>query len=235
MFFRKPKVEWNIINDKDNNLVNLYMTIAEKFDEFCETISWYIKSRKQHEILKEYIKTVEVTNIPDVKRAARYYYLVKCSFNNNPQGTFSKNSADWIPDVFKEDLKQSRRHLEGIMVENLDFRTLIDKYEPKENDLWYLDPPYFVAAKRKDYYIHTLQHDDHLDLLHICNRINDAGGKCMLSYDDDKNVHKLYKRYNIEAIPVIYAGQTSKREYKNELVISNYTQPTIQENLFDGV
>jgi len=28
MFFRKKKVEWNIINDKDNNLVNLYLMEA---------------------------------------------------------------------------------------------------------------------------------------------------------------------------------------------------------------
>ncbi len=238
MFFRKARADWTVVNDKDNNLVNLYMSIAEKFDEFCECIRWYVKSRTQHQLLKKYIidisSEVDISNIPDVKRAARYYYLVKCSFNNNPQGTFSKNSGDWNPSTFIEDLKLSRRHLDGIVIENLDFRTLVEKYIPSSDDLWYIDPPYFVAAKRKDYYIHTLQHDDHLDLLNICDRINDAGGKFMVSYDDNDNVHELYKQYNIEAIPVIYAGQTTKREYKNELVITNYSQPTIQENLFDG-
>ena len=234
MFFRKAKVEWNVVNDKDNNLVNLYICIAEKFDEFCEMISWYIKSRKQHKVLKEYIKDTKTEEIPDVKRAARYYYLVKCSFNNNPQGTFSKNSGDWSPDVFAEDLKQSRRHLKDVVVENLDFRTLVDKYEPKKTDLWYIDPPYFVASKRKDYYIHTLQHDDHLDLLDICDRINNVKGRFMVSYDDNENVYELYKKYNIEKIPVIYAGQTTNREYKNELVITNYSQPNIQHSLFDG-
>ena len=34
MFFRKARADWTVVNDKDNNLVNLYMSIAEKFDEF---------------------------------------------------------------------------------------------------------------------------------------------------------------------------------------------------------
>ena len=238
MFFRKKKVEWNIINDKDNNLVNLYITLAEDFESFCEHIKWYIKSRTYHELIKEYVSTykspVQPTDIPDAKRAARYYYLVKCSFNNNPQGTFSKNSADWNTDVFVKDLRISRKYLNNVTVENLDFRVLVDKYIPKEGDLWYLDPPYYVASKRKDYYIHTFGNNDHLDLFTICNKINDAGAKFMVSYDDNKNVHILYKNYRIEKIPVIYAGQTTKREYKNEIVVTNYEPPAVQETMFDG-
>ena len=189
-----------------------------------------------HQLLKIWIsdKNIEKNTMPDVKRAARYYYLVKCSFNNNPQSSFSKNSSDWNTELFIKDLEISRHYLENVVVENLDFRVLVDKYSPREYDLWYLDPPYMIATKRRDYYIHTLEDVDHLELLDICNIINKAGGKFMLSYDDDKKVHELYKEYNIEKIPVIYAGQTSRREYKNELVISNYTQPAIQEKLFDG-
>ena len=56
----------------------------------------------------------------------------------------------------------------------------------------------------------------------------------MVSYDDNKNVHILYKDYRIEKIPVIYAGQTTKREYKNEIVITNYEPPSVQETMFDG-
>ena len=238
MYFRKKKCEWNVLNDKDNNLVNLYMTLAEEFDAFCHHIKWYIKNRTQHQLMKEYISnykpTVDPVDIPDVRRAARYYYLVKCSFNNNPQGTFSKNSSDWNTELFIKDLAISRKHLENVVIENLDFRELVNKYYPRIDDLWYLDPPYMIATKRKDYYIHTLDFYDHLDLLEICNIINSAGGMFMVSYDDDEKVHELYAEYNIEMIPVIYAGQTRKREYKNELVITNYKQPAIQEQLFEG-
>ena len=36
MFFRKRKADNNILNDKEKNLVNLYMCVAEHFDEFNE-------------------------------------------------------------------------------------------------------------------------------------------------------------------------------------------------------
>ena len=235
MFFRKKKAEFNIVNDKDNNLVNLYATLAEEFDSFCEYIGWYIKSRTQHQLYKEYIGKTKKGNIPDPERAAKYYYLVKCSFNNNPQGTFSKNSKDWNTEAFIKDLQVSREYLNNVTVENLDFRTLLEKYPPTKGDLWYLDPPYFVASKRKDYYIHTFTQEDHLELFDICNKINALGGRFMVSYDDNPKVHELYKEYNIDAIPVIYSGQTTKRDYKNEIVITNYEPPVVQQNIFDGV
>jgi len=237
MFFRKKKVDWNIINDKDKNVVNLYMVIAEHFDEFCDTIKWYVKSRVQHQLLKEYIKDSEIKNLPDVKRAARYYYLVKCSFNNNPQGTFSKNSTDWKPEQFAKSLMQSRKYLDGVVVENLDFKTLVEKYSPKKEDLWYLDPPYVVTANRKDYYIHVFSEKDHEDLKDICDYINTSGGKFMLSYDDKEIVHELYKDYKIDKIPVIYAGQRDRsiNKVKNEIVITNYDPQGVQVNLFDNI
>ncbi len=34
--------------------------------------------------LKSTLKAQKVEVIPDAKRAARYYYLIRCSFNNNP-------------------------------------------------------------------------------------------------------------------------------------------------------
>jgi DNA adenine methylase len=234
MFFRKKKVGWNVVNDLDKNVVNLYTVLAEKFDEFVHHIGWYVKSRSLHEILKEYIKSTKVEVIPDAKRAARYYYLIRCSFNNNPQGTFSKNSADWNTDNLIEDLKYSRKYLNDVLIENLDFRALVDRYPPDKGDFWYLDPPYIVAGTRNDYYIHSLGEQDHIDLRNICKVIDDSGGNFMVSYDDKPEIHELYKDYAIEAIPVKYAGQTQKREYKNELVITNYDKVAYQETLFDG-
>ena len=234
MFFRKKKVGGNVVNDLDRNVVNLYTVLAEEFEEFVSHIKWYVKSRALHEILKKYIKETRVENIPNPKRAARYYYLVRCSFNNNPQGTFSKNSADWNTENLIKDLKYSRKYLNEILIENLDFRELVARYEPRENDFWYLDPPYIVAGTRNDYYIHSLKEQDHIDLRDICDRINENGGNFILRYDDRPEVHELYSNYQIDAIPVKYAGQTTKREYKNELVITNYSRISYQETLFDG-
>ena len=46
MFFRKDKANWNILNDIDNNIVNLYMCVLHKHDELVNNLFWIPKSRK---------------------------------------------------------------------------------------------------------------------------------------------------------------------------------------------
>ena len=119
------------------------------------------------------------------------------------------------------------------MIENLDFRALLEKYPIKNTDMWYLDPPYIVAGERKDYYFHSFDMDAHIELNLLCNEINSNGGKFMVSYDDRDEIKDMYKNYNINKIPIIYAGQLHKREEKIELVITNYEPQAIQKSLFD--
>ena len=51
MLFRKKRVEKNIVNDFDNDIVNLYVSVSEKFDEFINHIYWIPRSRKLFEVL----------------------------------------------------------------------------------------------------------------------------------------------------------------------------------------
>ena len=231
MFFRKAKADNNILNDKEKNLVNLYMCVAEHFEEFNEYVKWYVNSREMFDIFKEQFKKQEPMEIPDPKRAARYYYIIRCAFNHNPMNPFGKVSSNWNRDLVS-DLSETRNKLDNSLFENMDFRELHKRYPPKKDDLWYLDPPYVIATERNDYYLETFDNKDHEDLVEICKDIDSNGGKFMVSYDDRKSVEDAYKDYNIIKIPVIYAGQNTKRDYKNELVIINYDLPRVQENLF---
>ena len=65
----------------------------------------------------------------------------------------------------------------------------------------------------------------------MVSEIDKENGKFMVSYDDNELVWDLYSNFNITTIPVIYAGQTHKRGYKNELVITNYP-PEAQQLTF---
>ena len=231
MFFRKAKVEINVLNDKEKNLVNLYMCVAEKFDEFNEYCKWYVNSREMFTIFKKQITDKEPFNIPDPKRAARYYYCVRCAFNHNLINPFGKISSNWNRELLN-DLEETRSKLDNILFENMDFRDLYKKYPSKKNDFWYLDPPYVVATERGDYYLEQFSEKDHEDLVEICKDIDSKGAKFMVSYDDRKTVEESFKDFNIIKIPVIYSGQQHKRDYKNELVIINYDPPNVQKSLF---
>ena len=231
MFFRKPKVDWNIVNDFDGDVINLYESIRTNFDEFSNHVYWMVKSRELFLSYRDEIHDKSKIEIPDPIRAAKYYYVIRNAFNKNVNATISKISKGWNTSLL-EDVKYSRELLNNILIENYDFRTLVEKYPPRKEDMWYLDPPYIVAGERKDYYFFEFGMKEHEDLVDICDEINKAGGKFMLSYDDRDIVKEMYKNYNIQKLETIYAGQQTRREPKVELVIMNYEPIDKQESLF---
>ena len=234
MYLRKPKVRMNIINDYDNDVINLYISILEKFDEFSEHLFWFVRSRTLFEdFRKEIMATKDIGQYPDPKRAAKYYYVIKNSFNKNPYNPFSKSDKQhlWHTELSSE-VAWSRRHLDGVIIENLDYRELVERYEPRKDDFWYMDPPYMVAGEKKDYYFHDFTMEMHNELLAICNKIDLNDAKFMVSYDDRDEVRALYSKYVINEIKCIYAGAADKKE-RTELVITNYEPPRYkQESIF---
>ena len=230
MYFRKNKVEWNIVNDLDNDIVNLYESIRTKFKEFKFHAYWMVKSRELFLDFREEVHKSKEIDIPDPERAAKYYYVIKNAFNKNIHATMSKDS-DWHSG-FLEDLQYSRERLDNVCIENMDFRELVEKYKPRTDDMWYLDPPYMVAGERGDYYFHSFDLDDHKDLAEMCHTINDNDGNFMVSYDNRSEIMDLYKGYFINVIKLIYSGQQHHRIEKKELVITNYL-PIAQTSLFN--
>jgi len=233
MFFRKEKAKLNILNDLHNDLINLYISLIDNFDEFCQNTKYLLKSRTLHENFRQEIRTLDYVDIPDVKRAAKYYYLIKCSFNHTAFTPMSKN-ADWNLNMLKE-LDKSRKKLDNTNIENMDFRDLFEKYSAQKGDMWYLDPPYIAATERNDYYLHSFNWNDHVDLCNVCHKIDDSGGNFMLSYDNKDIIWDMYRHFNITEIPIKYTGQLHSDEKKIELVITNYIPEEKQISLFKEV
>lgn len=233
MFFRKKKAKKSVVNDVDKNLINLYICVLQRDKEFEEHIFWYPKSRDLHNLLKKtFRKDInEDFEMPDGKRAADYFYLIRNTFNKTLVNNTLSTDGYWNTNIIDE-LLYSRKKLDNTLIENLDFEKLLEKHEPKEGDFWYLDPPYVVADARK-YYSYNFTFEDHVRLKDKIDLIHNNGGKFMISYDDKNDIKELYKDYIIHAIPVKYmtnrGGDTSK--LYNELVIVNY-DVLKQESLF---
>ena len=230
MFYRKKLAKWTIVNDKDGDVANLYESVRLKPDEFCWHVKLLCKSRTIFEICKENIKRPDKIKIPEPKRAAEYYFVIKNAFNNCMHLTMSKDS-EWNTCMVK-DVMESKKKLDNITVENLDFRTLFEKYKPRKGDLWYLDPPYFIATERGDYYRHNFTSEDHYNLLNMVDLIDKNEGKFMISYDDKPIVHELYGKYIISVITTKYAGNNHiQSKIRKELAITNF-KPYRQETIF---
>ena len=231
MFFRKTKAKWNVLNDIDSNIVNLYMCVIEKRDELVEILFWLPKSRELFLDFRGEIKDNKEITIPDPKQAAKYFYCIRNSFNKLVHTPFSMNkdmNKNW-----DKEFRYSRKALGGATIENLDFETLFDKYEPRKDDYWYLDPPYIIATEKGSYYMNNFTVEDHTRLRDCVNRIDQAGGRFMVSYDYREEVKELYKDYNIQTLNLKYSGATKKARDKErkEYIIMNYV-PETQGELF---
>tara|TARA_R110002051_G_scaffold3527_2_gene19012 strand:+ start:6236 stop:7063 length:828 start_codon:yes stop_codon:yes gene_type:complete len=230
MFFRKKKCKHNVINDKDNDIVNLYESIRTDFEEFSHHFRYLIKSRELFNRFKAIVKSDKNINIPNPKRAAEYYFIIKCAFNNNFHNPISKDQEWNIR--FLKDIDYSKEYFDNVMIENFDFRELLKRYPPKPDDFWYLDPPYIAATERKDYYFFTFNKQDHKDMLGILRAIDEKGGKFMVSYDDRNEIETLLKEFEISKVQTKYGGRHfDPSKVYNELVITNY-KPQKQETLF---
>jgi len=231
MFFRKHKVEWNVLNDIDNNIVNLYMCVIKKHDELVENLFWLPKSRKLFLDFREEIKENKKIEIPDPIQAAKYFYCIRYSFNKLVHTPFSMNkdmNKDW-----DKEFKYSKRFLGNATIENLDFETLFSKYIPREGDFWYLDPPYFIATEKGNYYMNNFSVEDHSRLKECVDKIDEYGGKFMISYDYRQEVRDLYSKYNLQTINLKYSGAThdARKTERKEYVVMNY-EPVSQVEMF---
>ncbi len=231
MFFRKHKVEWNVLNDIDNNIVNLYMCVIEKHDELVKNLFWLPKSRKLFLDFREEIKENNKIEIPDPMQAAKYFYCIRYSFNKLVHTPFSMNkdmNKNW-----DNEFEYSKKFLGNATIENLDFETLFSKYIPREEDFWYLDPPYFIATEKGNYYMNNFSVEDHLRLKECVDKIDEYGGKFMVSYDYRPEVKELYSKYNIQTINLKYSGAThdARKTERKEYIVMNY-EPVSQVEMF---
>ena len=231
MFFRKHKVEWNVLNDIDNNIVNLYMCVIEKHDELVKNLFWLPKSRKLFLDFREEIKENNKIEIPDPVQAAKYFYCIRYSFNKLVHTPFSMNkdmNKNW-----DNEFEYSKKFLGNATIENLDFETLFSKYIPREEDFWYLDPPYFIATEKGNYYMNNFSVEDHLRLKECVDKIDEYGGKFMVSYDYRPEVKELYSKYNIQTINLKYSGAThdARKTERKEYIVMNY-EPVSQVEMF---
>ena len=232
MFFRKSKARWNVLNDKDNDIVNLYMSVILEKEELVKNLFWLPKSRELFLNFKGEIRDESnKIQIPDPIQAAKYLYCIRYSFNKLVHTPFSMNkdmNKDW-----DNELSYSRRALGGATIENLDFFEIVDKYKPRKGDFWYLDPPYLVATEKGTYYNHSFSMEDHERLREAVQKIHDGGAHFMVSYDHREEIAELYKDFDVRTLNWKYTGATDDARLKKrkEYVIINY-EPVQQVEIF---
>jgi len=113
-----------------------------------------------------------------------------------------------------ERIKELHKRLDMVIIENLSYEKVIEKYDTKTN-FFYCDPPYMLG-----YTYENSKQFDHTQLRDILKKIK---GRFILSYDDNPEVLKLYKGYDIRHVTRTKGinRKEGKSEF-NEVIIANF-------------
>lgn len=231
VLLQKPKSTVEVLNDLDEVIYTVWKTIKEKGDLVKKELEDYIVSRKIYEELKaEWFSGNRGKN--DVEITCRFLYLCNNSFSGIIDSDFSSSplrnkACSFFGRVSIISLIKNR--LKNVVIENLDFRECIRKYDTEET-LFYLDPPYY----NKNYYMTNFTIKDHEDLAEILNNIK---GKFVLSYYTYDRIEEFYpkNKFRYFFFNVFKHSTFSKyaRPTATEVVITNY-EPIKQKKLYEN-
>lgn len=204
--------ELEVFNDIDSQLINLYRCIQRHPEALIKELKDILSAR---EIFYDFKEQINCRGLTDIQRAARYFYLIKCSFGSMKDDFATRTRM--ITNTLERFVGIQER-LKRVVIENRDFEELIKLYDSPET-LFYIDPPYF---KTERYYKNEklFLEEDHYRLNNI---VSTSDGKFIISYNDCEFIRDLYQDYNIESInrTASLSAKTNSEIFK-EVIITNY-------------
>ena len=215
LFHKVPGNDFEVYNDRNPNLANLYRCVRDHPDELISELTYALNSRTDFDYIRKVMKTP--TEIPDVKRAAYFYQLIRYSYASGLDSYASQPHSMWNNFPL---ITNACARLQKVVIENKDFEKLIDQYDRPES-FFYCDPPYFET---EDYYEDVgFTKADHIRL---ADRLSSIEGKYLLSYNDCPEIRELYESRgarieSISRLSNIAQRYEAGKQY-DELIISNY-------------
>jgi len=221
MFFNKPKAKYNIVNDLDSDVFNLFMVVMNQKEELEK--AFY--QMPIHSDLLDYWKKNEETE--PIKKALRFLFLS----NLTMMGGFSTmfNGAENPKKVFYENLDITSKFIFDVQFFNKDFRVFCKLLRKQNNEesFIYVDSPYLYSDTKQNtcYNMNTWKEDDSIDLF---NSLQETGCKFAMSeFDNDFILNQAKER----GLNVIIIGERQNlKNRRTEILITNYAQ---NKTLFD--
>ena len=231
LFHKPPGNDFEVFNDFNGNLVNLYRCVREQPEALRNELRYMLNSRLDFEYMKGMLHSQAV--LPDVRRAANYYALIRYSYAAGTSTFGSQPHAMWNNFPL---IESAAGRLQKVVIENKDCVKLIRQYDRPES-FFYCDPPYYNA----DQYYEAVSSDG-FDHAGLADALLGIKGKFLLSYNDCPEIRALYDRPGIVVEGISRLSNIAQR-YENgkqypELLISNYdttelARSCVQLTLFD--
>ena len=218
MFFNKPKVNCNIVNDLDSDVYNLFQVVINKKEELEDM---FLITPKHTDLLNYWKKNEE---IEPVKKAMRFLFLSNYTFLGSGSG-LKLNSRNDVNQLHKG-LKQINDKIFEVQFANLDFRKFLKSIsiELKEinKTFIYCDPPYLGTNAN---YSNSFKEQDSIDLF---NCLETTGCKFAMSEFDNEFILNQAKERGLNVI--VIGERKNLKNRRTEILITNYQK---QNSLFD--
>ena len=224
MFFNKPKAKYNIVNDIDSDVFNLFQVASNQKDE----LKTAFKLMPLHMDLFKFWGANKETE--PIKKALRFILLSNYGYMGKPNSFRLTGTKTEYAEKFDYNLDLTANLLFNCQFANMDFRKFItgisfqnDGRNDEEKTLIYADPPYLGTD---DNYSNSFTENDSIDLF---DTLQDS--KCMfaMSEFDNEFILQQAKERNLN---VIYIGErTNLKNKRTEILITNYQ---VAPDLFSG-
>ena len=213
LFFNKPKAKYNILNDLDCDVYNLFRQVLDNKDELIYYMTICPITEKQ---FKEWQKKREKT---DVMNAVRFLVLSNFSYMGIANTLIFHTNSN-TKQIILDNIDNTFKFIQDCLFMNTDFRNVIKKISikegKKENDkcFIYCDPPYLGT---EDNYSHSFKENDCIDLFQM---LVDSKIRFAISEFLNPFILELAKSHNLNVIEI--AERRSMKSRNTEILMTNY-------------
>lgn len=217
-FFTLPRARYNVINDLDQDVTNLFLMVTDRDDDLIEAL---IHTPVSGSLLKHW---KEVIPADPIMRAVRFLLISNFTYLGKGD-TIRYGLGNEKANLLKE-IKKCRLALGDARIMNEDFRNVIaktsinDKTLPKEKIFGYLDPVYLETSHF--YKVPAWTPDDTADCFKL---MAEAGFKCAMSEFAHPFVIEQAKKWDFLVTEV--QRRRNIKGYATEILITNYEPSTM--------
>lgn len=216
LFFIKEPSPVEVLNDINGELTNLYRVVKHHLEELYKQFKWILVSREHWTKTQQTPANV----LTDVQRAARFLYLQKLAYGGKVQGQTFGYAATSRPAfnllTLEQDLTEAHFRLSSpaVYVENLDWWTVIEKYDTPDT-LFYCDPPYW---KTEGYGV-EFGFEHYERMLELAKTIK---GRMIISINGHPDIVELFQ--SLPSVEVDYKYTLAKKSQSDckEMIYGNW-------------
>lgn len=219
VFFFKPKVKYNWINDLDKELMITFKIMADpiKRHNICDVLG------KERATKERFIEIKNQNPSTDLEIAIRYFYLNRTAYSgimNKPNWGYSDEKSV-PPNRWPKRIVEAGKKLEGVKTTHVDYHEVIEAPKIGKDVFMFVDPPYFEADQKRAY-SHSFSEDDHLEL---CEVLNNTPFRFCLTYDDCQSIREMYSWATLHPRSWRYHTANARKATRKmgyELIITNF-------------